>query len=389
MQRALKQNILQDLESDVESRWQQALPYYLNREAVVFVSYCRFWERHGFVQQSLSYTLAKAGVNVVWLDGMGWKKYHPVVRDGLPNLKVVQLPAYPGRRFSWIQNKSITRSSRFIKRTLREAGRDALLWVQGGIEEAICEQLPKIDVFSVFDDPYRHSPVGVLCEKAQLIISQNDFANKTLSNVHPEKCIRLLPPMEVGSQVYTKSSTRSFPENFPERKMGYIGSFSPKSFDLILFEDFVRSFPDWGFVLMGRTEGNGMEFVHRLQTYPNFIYFPWAERDTLAEVWSQLDLSLLFYRRYPGQDGAFPTKALESLHFGVPCIGTQVPKNQELGSFFPVSSIGNELKRMAPKVAEQPHQNWDAAYRYFASEMNPKLHLAAAAERLQALSQDS
>ncbi|NDB81495.1 MAG: hypothetical protein EB127_01910, partial [Alphaproteobacteria bacterium] len=37
----------------------------------------------------------------------------------------------------------------------------------------VIEKLPYVDVFSVFDDPYIHSPEGKLAEKAQFIVTQN------------------------------------------------------------------------------------------------------------------------------------------------------------------------------------------------------------------------
>src|SRR4051812_9045107 len=91
-----------DVTSEIEARWQKALAYYRARKAVVFISYCRFWEKHGFVQQSLAKLLSENGVKVLWLDGAGWGRYEPVIHFPNPNLVVKQLFQPKGRRFSLI-----------------------------------------------------------------------------------------------------------------------------------------------------------------------------------------------------------------------------------------------------------------------------------------------
>lgn len=69
------------------------------------------------------------------------------------------------------------------------------------------------------------------------------------------------------------------PKKFPDKVMGYIGSFGSLGFDLPLFERFVRELPDWGFILMGRTDREGQQSLNRLRSYANFFYEPWAPRE--------------------------------------------------------------------------------------------------------------
>ena len=66
--------------ASIESRWEKARAFFKKRGKVVFVSdRYRFWERHGFVQQSLANALVHEGVAVEWLDGAGWRPYEPTI----------------------------------------------------------------------------------------------------------------------------------------------------------------------------------------------------------------------------------------------------------------------------------------------------------------------
>ncbi len=91
-------------------------------------------------------------------------------------------------------------------------------------------------------------------------------------------------------------------------------------------------------------------------------------------------MSLLLYRPSRISDGAFPTKILESLHFGVPCVATSVPKTSSLEGIIPRSSFSVQLKKMALEASHAPVAQVEALYEKFAYEMNPKLHLAKVAE---------
>jgi glycosyltransferase involved in cell wall biosynthesis len=151
----------------------------------------------------------------------------------------------------------------------------------------------------------------------------------------------------------------------------------------LLFENFITSFPEWGFLLMGRTDARGEEYLARFRKYPNFLYVPWNARSQTVAAWRLLDLSLLFYRPHRDQDGAFATKVLESLHFGVPCIATQVAKTENLEGRFPRSPFADVLKGMVAEALAMGEEQLKAEYLHFAYEMNPRLHLARVAECLQ------
>src|SRR5690554_5547002 len=131
--------------------WKQTVDYFRRRGGVVFVSYCRFWEKHGFVQQSLAQRLAKEGVPVTWLDGAGWRPYQPVIPEPLPHLKVAQLPALPLRRLSLVSKWDRRTKSAYLKKILRRKG-NPVVWVQAGMDEEVARELPYVDIFSVFDD---------------------------------------------------------------------------------------------------------------------------------------------------------------------------------------------------------------------------------------------
>ena len=94
-----RQSVAEELQAEVAKGWDRAIRYYRARGGVVFVSDCQFWGRHGFVQQSLARALAAERVNVLWLDGMGWRPRRPVAPNVPSNLQVRQLFSLPGRRF--------------------------------------------------------------------------------------------------------------------------------------------------------------------------------------------------------------------------------------------------------------------------------------------------
>lgn len=373
--------IPQDFHEEVEDRWQKALAYYKSRGSVVFLSYCRFWERHGFVQQSLANVLSDNGIEVIWFDGSGWRSYEPFLYFTSPRIHVQSLFALPLQRLSWVKHVSLDMQAQKLRRLLR-GKKNAILWVQAGIDEALAGKLPYIDIYSTFDDPYRHQPGHALCEKARNIICQNAYSHRLMSQSYPRKSVLALPPVDIKPEIFESVLALSMPASFPKKVMGYIGSFFSHDYDLVMFETFVRTMPDWGFVLMGRTDAEGNATLERLRLAPNFIYIPWMPRSQTASAWRLLDVSLLLYRPSPSQAGAFPVKVLESLYFGVPCVATQVPKTEDLGRFFPRSSFIDELKALAEVEARKDSAALLPAYLHFSWEMNPKLHLTKAVEHL-------
>ncbi|MCB0406094.1 MAG: hypothetical protein KDD51_15035, partial [Bdellovibrionales bacterium] len=113
-----------------------ALDYYRDRGGVIFLSYCRFWERHAFVQQALAKKLVDAGIPVTWFDGVGWRPYSPTLYWNSPLLHVSQLPAVPGRRFSdGITTFSLDLQWRAVEKKIKQHGGHPVIWVQGGIDE--------------------------------------------------------------------------------------------------------------------------------------------------------------------------------------------------------------------------------------------------------------
>lgn len=366
----------------IEVQWEKALAYFRSRGTVIFMSgNCRFWERHAFVQQSLAELLVSHGIEVIWFDGIGWRPYHPVIRKRSPLLKVQQLFQLPGRRFSWVNKLNVKMTVSGLKRLIRKKG-DPVIWVQSDFDEKVIAELPYVDIYSVFDDPRKHSPLGQLCRKAKTVFCQNSFTHRSMAKVLGEKAELCFPPLELHPEVFTDGGPVQLPRGFPRRIMGYIGSFISKGFDLALFEDFIRSFPDWGFLLMGRTDGEGMAFVNRFRKYSNFFYHPWVPREQIASAWKLIDVSLLLYRSYRPQDGAFAIKVLESVYFGAPCVGTQVPKTEDMGQFFPRSPFAETLKQEAIKVSSMNPEKVREIYQHFACEMNPKVYLTRVAASL-------
>jgi len=133
--------------------------------------------------------------------------------------------------------------------------------------------------------------------------------------------------------------------------------------------------PDWGFVLAGRTDAKGLAWMKRLSRYPNFIYIPWMPRAEVAGLWKSLDLSLLLYRPYPQNCGAFPVKVLDSFHFGVPCVATRVPKTMDLASLIPLSSVPSDLRGLALEAVAMPESRKQEILRELSAGMDPAHHL--------------
>lgn len=383
MPRKKKQSRRISNEDALTDRFEKALPYYKARGGVVFVSYCRFWEQHGFVQQSLANYLSEHHVPVTWLDSAGWRSYKPIVSNSSPHLIVRQIHRLPGERITPLRSLSVQVQVLDIRREISHHGGNPVLWVQAGLEQGMAEALPYVDVFSTFDDPYRHPSNDPLCEKARLVICQNQYTDTLLKSIPPERRICLLPPVDLRDEIFEKT-TFQLPKAFPKKVMGYIGTFRSDGFDLFLLEYFVRHLPDWGFLVMGRTNASGLVVVDRLKNYTNFLTVPWGSRATLAGIWGKIKVSLLLYRSHPSQDGAFPVKIVEGLKFGVPAVGTQVNKTRDISDFFPCTSFADQLVEMAVKTAGMPVENIQKAFVHFRDATDPRLQLSTVAERLSA-----
>lgn len=365
----------------IESDWQSALPFFRDRGHVVFVSPgLRFWDHHGFVQQSLAQVLTENGVRVTWLDGAGWRPYKPhYPKSSL--LEVSQLFELPLRRLPVVDQWNDDIVSNHLNDLIKSAG-NPIVWIWGGMRDSIASRLDHIDVFSVFDDPYAISPKAALCDRSRLITCQNPVAKGVFQVIHQTKTRLLLPPVDLRGSAFNETSDFALPKGFPEKVMGYIGSLPHGGFDFDLFEDFVKSFPAFGFLLVGPGDKLGMKRIHDLKKYSHFHYVPWVERSQIPSVWKALNLSLLFYQAAGTNDGAFPVKALEGLHFGVPGIATKVPKTSGIEGYVPRSSSTDELKSLALKALGSSGETMKNAYRYFSYEMHPKVHLARVADWL-------
>lgn len=300
---------------------------------VLFLSYCRFWEAHGFVQQSLARLLVESGGEVTWLDGAGWRFYRPVLPWRSTRLHVGQLPELPGRRWGWVRRLSLAWQVARVNRWLAR-NPDGIVWVQGGIDEGLADRIARIDVFSTFDDPYRHEATGPLARKSRLILCQNSLTAARFRGTWPGKAVIVPPP--VGLPASWRRSERFIGTLRGKRPVaGYIGSFFSADFDRDLFEELVRARPGIDFILAGRTDAEGEAWAKRLSSVGNFRRLAWVPRESTPSLWRSLDASLLTYRENTSQDGAFAVKALESLHFGVPTAATSVAKTADLRDFLP------------------------------------------------------
>ncbi len=360
--------------------WRTALDYYRSR-GVLFVSYQKFWERYGFVQRILAKLLSENGVPVVWVDGFGWRHFERNNPWPNENLSVRQMFEFPGRRWHFVKELTKRYQERALTSVMDGMGGNPVIWVQGGTDIGFADIIPYVDILSTFDDP-RRPELSTLGSLARLIYCQNSFTYEDLHKKFPEKSVLAFPPVEMDQGTFQQVAPISYPANFPKRKMGYIGAFKSEDYDLILFETFVRRLPEWGFILAGRTDGPGEKMVEKLSQYENFLRLPWGDRRSLAPVWKSLEVSLLLYRPYLTQDGAFPTKIVESTFFGVPTIATKVPKTQDLEGLFFRSNYPEELIAGAVRAAEGNRSQVFLLHDQFKQQTDPKAHLIQAADRL-------
>jgi glycosyltransferase involved in cell wall biosynthesis len=369
-----------DILSAIENQWEKAVPFFKKRGHVLFISdRYRFWEEPGFVQQSLAKTLIEAGVKVTWLDGMSWKPLNPTVSVRSPLLQVKQLGCLPGRRFSFLDSLSVSWQIKQIQSKLKD---QPIIWIQGSLDERICESLPEIDIFSVFDDPYLHLEPKSLGEKAKIILNQNQFSNHLYAKKFSSKTTVLFPPMELNESTFTTNrETKIEWPHFSKPLLGYLGACFSQGFDFDLLEFFLQEKPSWNFLIVGRTDTSGLEKINHLKKYSNFIYHPHLSRDKLASVWPTLSLNLMLYKACRENAGAFPVKTLEAAYFNVPSIATKIPKTEGLENKIFCSSDRRELLEFAAKELSEQKSQKDL-FDYLFYEMHPKMHLAKVAERL-------
>ena len=367
--------------SAIETRWRKALPYLKARGHVIFISdRYRFWDNPGFVQQSLAKTLVENGIKVTWLDGMSWRTPQFTVPLRSPLLNVTGLKCLPGRRFSVVDKFSVHWQAQQIRKFQEEGS--AITWVQGSLDNRISEQLDSIDVFSVFDDAFCHSPQDSLAKKSKIILSQNAFTDDRFRENYPNKSHLALPPVELNSNVFQIESPRDLvPEGFPKKIMGYLGAFFPEGFDFDLLEKCVRNMPDWGFLIVGRTDREGSDRIEKLKTFSNFCHREWIPREKISSFWQILDVNLMFYRDARANSGAYPIKVLEAMYFGVPSVATRVPKTSSLEGIIPLSSNPEELIYLA-KAEAFLKKDQTKVFESLYYEMHPKVHLARVAELL-------
>lgn len=360
--------------------WEEALAYFKSRGSVVFLSYCRFWEPHAFVQQSLAKLLVQNGVRVEWMDGEHWKSYQPTIYQPSPDLKVAQRFTLPGRRWGLIHSLDKKWFGMSFRSKLKKLGGNPLVWIQAGFRENLVETIPYVDVFSTFDDPFYFASDSLSLAKARVVHAQNSF---TQANIFPglPKAQVVPPPVDMtialeGTKEY------QFPERFPKKVMGYIGSFFEEDYDLELFEFMVRTLPEWGFLLAGRSSAAGLAKAESLKRYPNFHYVPWAPREEILSLWKKLSVTLLLHRPRRVQYGAFPTKILESTYFGVPCVGTKTPKTTDIEKYFPMSSFPTEIRRLAVETSLMDKGRIKAIYDELSQNSDPRKQLIDVAAAL-------
>lgn len=356
--------------------------FYFSRGSVLFLSYCRFWESHGFVQQSLARLLLESGVEVTWLDGAGWRPYRPTPPFRSERLRIAQLPELPGRRLAALDSLSVSLQARWIEAWLRRSP-GAVVWVQGGIDERLAAGLPRIDVFSTFDDPYRHDPQGPLCRKASLILAQNRIAFDRFAPALREKVVLAPPPVAIPES-WERTERFAAPLRRGKPVAGYLGSFFPRDFDVDLFERLVRARPEIDFVLAGRTDAAGERWAAEMGRLPNFRRIPWAPRDRVPELWRSLDAALLLYRSERTQDGAFPVKIVESLHFGVPAAATRVPKTIDLEGIVPRLEGTSQWLQWIDRAAAGKIRVDEKTASFLRRSVDPARQLEMVAERLVA-----
>lgn len=369
-------------EARSEKEFAEVLPYFQERRSVLFLSDWQFWGLHGFRPQSLARTLATHGVRVLWLDGAGWRPSarRPVVSPPQKHLSVKVRPELPGRRYHPIYATSEFLQSLYVKQQKVLLGGKSIVWVQGGISKELSHSLGPVDVFSYFDELKRVPPTDPLCRDAKVVTVLNDWAHQQIA---PHRStLRLYSPTDIPASFWKTELAPQLPKTFPTTVAGYLGSLYHNYFDYAELERMMREFPDMGFVLGGRTDPPADAIIQRLSRHSNFLFFPWVPRHQLLPIWQLIDLSLLLYRGNDLQPGSFASKALESLFFGIPCIGTRHPKTEPLAPYFPLLEGKEPLARPLHQALHTSEETMLKALAFFAYEMHPQHHLAMVARQL-------
>jgi len=311
---------------------------------------------------------------------MGWRRLTPTLSFSSPLLKIDQLHCLPGRRIPVIDRLSVAWQIQQI-RSIRKKD-NPLCWVQGSLDERICASLSEIHIFSAFDDAHLHQNGGALTERAQLIVSQNQFAHSLYQKAYPHKSVLSLPPVELTPSTFQEDGKENrFAHKFSQPVIGYLGACFPEGYDFELLEFLIQKRPQWGFVIAGRTDDLGLKKIEQLKQYSNFIYHPHIEREKLASLWRSLSINLMLYRPCRQNSGAFPVKILEAAFFGVPTVATETPKTSGLKEWVSCSSDPHQLLDLIQnELREKKDQSplFDSLF----YEMHPKVHLAKIAEAL-------
>lgn len=372
---------------DFEGRFSRAIDYFRERGHVIFANESvHFWERHGFVQQSLAKLLTEHGVSVTWYDAFGWRPFHPVFHWNSPDLAVKGVFRFPGDRFQPVRRLNDALVASVLRQQQMKSNGKAIFWVHASLSESVIKKLPWVDVFSVFDDPYRHSVGDPLLERVKLITCQNDFAMKRLGSAYPQKTLLLFPPFQVDSENYNENGEVRLPLEFPKKRMGYIGTFTEDATDFGLVEYLLKNAPEWGIVFAGRTNAPGLPHLERLKTYRNFAHFDWMPAPELAALWRSIHVTILPYRNARINDGAFPVKVLESFLFDIPVVGTAVPKTSSLEGYIRREVFADRFLRAVEEEYANGYKRSGDLCRYFSDFMDPKLYLIRVSEHLRTCS---
>ncbi len=368
-------------EDAIQSEWERAKPFFKRHSHVVMFSLERFWEAHGFVQQSLAYLLADEGLSVTWIDGRGWRRYRPTVNPTRPNLRVTSLRQLPLRRVPKLNVLSRRWEARQLLGYLKAAS-NPLFWIWGGCDEALLESLPAPDIYSVFDNPYGHLPDGLLGDKARIITCQNSFATALFSTKQKQKTHRVFPPVSLSLACLAAqplAARAKLPKHFPNQVLGYVGSHLGEGLDFSLIEQTLVAFPSWGVLLVGRTDELGESKLLKLARYPNFHRVAWCPREEALAYWDAIDVAFFPYAELMSQDGAFAVKTLEALHRHKPVFSTRVPKTEDFEGLIHFFSSLAELRSLLESKAVEPPTELTADFWALAKKLHPKQHLTVIA----------
>ena len=193
--------------------WNDTVEYFRGRGGVLFLSYCAFWGKNPLTQQCLAKALAESGIPVTWIEIAESSKDTDFTS---PLLRVIRIKRLKGRRRSLIAKLDSLLTIRKVQAEKQRLGENPIVWVQGGWDESELRHLPTIDVYSVFDDPFRHELQGGLCQRSKLILTQNSFAQTRFGQTWPQKTHLFLPPRGVEARELPDRPPFSLPPLFPK-----------------------------------------------------------------------------------------------------------------------------------------------------------------------------